>query len=72
MSQPQPPESQVPNPEPGDHSHAPQRSVFSGARWHSFGAGSVQASRLLISLVLANMLGRELFGLMAAVQVIVG
>ncbi|MCA9002574.1 MAG: lipopolysaccharide biosynthesis protein, partial [Planctomycetes bacterium] len=65
-----------PNSEPNASSQSPlekpQRTVFSGVRWHSLGAGSVQLSRLLITLVLANMLPKEVFGMIAAVQVVVG
>jgi O-antigen/teichoic acid export membrane protein len=70
------PPTDASNPEPPQGSthplEAPQRTVISGVRWHSLGAGSVQASRLLITLVLANMLPKEVFGLIAAVQVVVG
>lgn len=70
----QPPETPPTEPDPGTENplEAPQRTVVSGVRWHSLGAGSVQASRLLITLVLANMLPKEDFGLIAAVQVVVG
>ncbi|MCP5021801.1 MAG: lipopolysaccharide biosynthesis protein [bacterium] len=72
MTQSHPPPSPEPNPSSTDALEAPQRTVFSGVRWHSLGAGSVQVSRLLIALVLANWLGTDLFGLVASVQLVVG
>ena len=50
----------------------PQKSVFSGARWHSMSSSFVQVARLFITVILANKLGPEIFGLMAAIQVLVG
>ncbi len=73
MTQTPDPSNQEPAPRSTNPLEAPQRTVVSGVRWHSLGAGSVQVSRLLITLVLVNLLPtKEEFGQIVAVQMIVG
>lgn len=72
MTQPPPDSPKPKRSERLESLETPQKSVFSGARWHSMSSSFVQLARLFITIVLANQLGPEVFGLMAAVQVIVG